>query len=73
MIRTWHPISIPTRIVVDRDRTDGTVEYSRYSVIAFSIDDAGILTYMTCSGLDYSNKPRQFAFAEQLQNGEWKS
>ena len=73
MIRTWIPISIPTRVVLEIKQLDDTTEYRRRSVIAFSIDDAGVLTYMTCSGLDYSNKPRQFAFVEQLQNGEWQT
>lgn len=73
MIRTWHPISVPTRVVLEIKQLDGTTEFRRRSVIAFSIDDAGVLTYMTCSGLDYSSKPRQFAFVEQLQNGEWQT
>jgi hypothetical protein len=73
MIRTWIPIAIPTRIVLEIKKQDGTTEYRRRSVIAFSIDDAGAITYMTCSGVDYSSNPRQFGFAEQLQNGEWQS
>ena len=73
MIRTWIPISIPTRIVLETEQNDGTFDYIRRSVIAFSIDDAGALTYMTCSGIYYSTQPHEFAFAEQLQNGEWQS
>jgi len=73
MIRTWQPINIPTRIVLDIQKHDGTNEYRRRSVIAFCIDDAGALTYMTCSGITYSSQPREFGFAEQLQNGEWQS
>lgn len=73
MIKTWHPIGIPTRVVLEIKQLDGTTEYRRRSVIAFSIDDAGALTYMTCSGIHYSTNPREFAFAEQLQNGEWQS
>lgn len=73
MIRTWIPIAIPTRIVLERKRDDGTYEYTRRSVIAFCIEDPGILTYMTCSGIYYSARLREFSFAEQLQNGEWQS
>lgn len=73
MIRTWIPIAIPTRIVREIERNDGTFDYTRRSVLAFCIDDAGVLTYMTCSGIYYSISPREFAFAEQLQNGEWQS
>lgn len=73
MIRTWIPINIPTRIVLEIKQLDGTTEYRRRSVIAFSIDDAETLTYMTCCGVDYSSKPRQFGFVEQLQNGEWQT
>jgi hypothetical protein len=73
MIRTWIPIAIPTRIVLEIEKHDGTFEYRRRSVIAFSIDDAGAITYMTCSGVSYSSQPREFGFAEQLQNGEWQS
>lgn len=73
MIRTWIPIAIPTRIVLEIKQLDGTTKYRRRSVIAFSIDDAGAITYMTCSGVDYSSNPRRFGFAEQLQNGKWQS
>ena len=73
MIRTWIPISIPTRIVLERKKEDGTYDYARRSVIAFSIDDSDHITYMTCSGIYYSARGREFSFAEQLQNGEWQS
>jgi hypothetical protein len=73
MIRTWIPITIPTRIVLEWTNPDGTSTYTRRAVIAFCIDDAGVLTYMGCGGLDYTSKPRQFAFTEQLQNGVWQS
>jgi hypothetical protein len=73
MIRTWQPINIPTRIVLKIEKADGTFEYLRRSVIAFSINDAGVLAYMTCSGISYLSTPRQFAFTEQLQDGKWQS
>ncbi|CAB5223018.1 hypothetical protein UFOVP366_43 [uncultured Caudovirales phage] len=73
MIRTWIPISIPTRIVFEKKNDDGTYDYARRSVIAFSIDDSDYITYMTCSGIYYTSHGREFAFAEQLQNGEWQS
>jgi hypothetical protein len=73
MIRTWIPISIPTRIVLEKKADDGTYDYARRSVIAFSIDDSDGITYMTCSGIYYSARGREFSFAEQLQNGEWQS
>jgi len=73
MIRTWIPIAIPTRIVLERKQDDGTYDYTRRSVIAFSINDAGVLAYMTCSGISYLSTPRQFAFTEQLQDGKWQS
>ena len=73
MIRTWIPISIPTRIVLEKKNDDGTYDYARRSVIAFSIDDSDYITYMTCSGIYYTSHGREFSFAEQLQNGEWQS
>jgi hypothetical protein len=73
MIRTWIPIAIPTRIVLERQADDGTYEYLRRSVIAFSIDDSDFITYMTCSGIYYSARGREFSFAEQLQDGVWQS
>jgi hypothetical protein len=73
MIRTWQPVNIPTRIVLEIEQPDGTFDYRRRSVIAFSINDAGVLAYMTCGGISYLSTPRQFAFVEQLQNGEWQS
>jgi len=73
MIKTWIPIAIPTRIVLERKRDDGTYDYTRRSVIAFNIDDSDVIKYMTCSGIYYSARLREFSFAEQLQNGEWQS
>jgi hypothetical protein len=73
MIRTWQPVNIPTRVVLEIKKDDGTFEYRRRSVIAFSINDKGVLAYMTCGGISYLSMPHQFAFAEQLQNGEWQS
>ena len=73
MIRTWQPISIPTRVVLERKNDDGSYDYVRRSVIAFSIDDSDHITYMTCSGIYYSSRGREFSFAEQLQDGVWQS
>jgi hypothetical protein len=73
MIRTWIPITIPTRVVLEKKQEDGTYEYARRSVIAFSIDDSDFITYMTCSGIYYSARGREFSFAEQLQDGKWQS
>ena len=73
MIRTWIPISIPTRVVLERRKDDGSYDYARRSVIAFSIDDSDYITYITCSGIYYSSRGREFSFAEQLQDGVWQS
>lgn len=73
MIKTWIPISIPTRLVISYDSSDGTLRYERRAVIAFTIGDNDDLTYMSVYGMTYTKSKVEYAFVEQLQNGVWQS
>jgi hypothetical protein len=73
MIKNWHTLPIPTRLVISYDTTDGTLRYERRAVIAFTIGDNDDLTYMSVYGMTYTKSKHEYAFVEQLQNGVWQS
>ena len=75
----WHPVVIPTRLVIKNERLDKTLFFTRNNVIAFNIDDEDEqLTYMDINGFTYksrhnytTNAEREYGFAEVFINGEW--
>ena len=73
MIKTWHTLPIPTRLVISYNATDGTLRYERRAVIAFTIGDNDDLTYMSAYGMTYTKSKLEYAFVEQLQDGVWQS
>jgi hypothetical protein len=73
MIKNWHTLPLPTRVVIKFNKPDGTVDYVRHAAIAYTIGDNDQLTYMSVYGTTYTKTDREWAFVEILHEGTWQS